>query len=82
MDFDDVIQKNGVTPGDLNYLITNLIHAHIEFHGTSYLVFNEVMGVLECAKMELYRRHVAPYEDTKIEQNGDVPEVKVVADGK
>jgi len=30
------------------------------------------VGVLECAKMELYRRVAAPYEDKKKEENGDV----------
>ena len=31
-----------------------------------------LVGVLECAKLELYRRLAAPYEDLKIEDNGDV----------
>lgn len=35
---------------------------------------NEAIGMLECCKLELYRRLAAPYEDTKIEQNGDVLE--------
>lgn len=30
------------------------------------------MGVLECTKTEYYRRVVAPYEDSKITQNGDL----------
>ena len=30
------------------------------------------MGALECAKLELYRRVAAPYEDVKIMENGDV----------
>ena len=33
-----------------------------------------MVGVLECAKLELYRRMAAPYEDEKIEDNGDVYE--------
>jgi len=33
---------------------------------------------MECAKMEIYRRLVAPYEDRKIVQNGDVnPYIKI-----
>jgi hypothetical protein len=31
-----------------------------------------MIGVLECAKLELYRRVAAPYEDAKCEDNGDV----------
>jgi len=38
----------------------------------SYAELNEVIGVLECAKQELYRRVVAPYEDGKAKINGDV----------
>jgi len=30
------------------------------------------VGVLECAKLELYRRIAAPYEDEKIVETGDV----------
>jgi len=37
-----------------------------------YAHLNEVVGVLECAKLELYRRVVAPYEDQKMTESGDV----------
>lgn len=59
--------------GELNYLFTKLILEYIdEKGGMSYTVVNEVVGVLECAKLELYRRLAAPYEDEKRELNGDV----------
>ena len=60
------------TPGELNYQITMLCKGYIEKRGVSYSNMNEVVGVLECAKLELYRRMVSPYEDEKIESNGDV----------
>ncbi len=58
-------------PGDLNYLITQ---ATLEFLGEHpcYASFNAVIGALECAKLELYRRMAAPYEDKKAQENGDV----------
>jgi hypothetical protein len=59
------------TPGELNYLITMMAKAYLGDMPT-YKDYNEVIGVLECAKLELYRRIVAPYEDTKCSQNGDV----------
>ena len=37
-----------------------------------YYHYNQLIGVLECAKLELYRRLVTPYEDIKITDNGDV----------
>lgn len=60
------------TDGELNYAITCLINGYIEEHGKGYSTLNSAIGVLECAKLELYRRIVAPYEDTKIIENGDV----------
>lgn len=60
------------TAGDLNYLVTCLAHAYVKSHGVSYRTFNDVVGALEGAKLELYRRGIAPYEDKKIIENGDV----------
>lgn len=59
-------------PGELNYAITLMCWLYLQSKGVSYTNMNEVVGVLECAKLELYRRMAAPYEDTKIEENGDV----------
>lgn len=59
-------------PGELNYVITDLINGYLEDTGVSYSALNEVIGVLECAKLELYRRVAAPYEDKKKKENGDV----------
>ena len=60
-----------LTAGELNYVITRIIDKQLHFHGLSYTVMNWIVGVLECAKLELYRRMLAPYEDEKIKQNGD-----------
>lgn len=57
--------------GDLNYCITKLVDHYINSHGKNYANINAAIGALECAKLELYRRIVAPYEDSKIQQNGD-----------
>jgi len=59
------------TPGELNFAITQLLLNYLD-GGMSYTAINEVIGVLECAKLELYRRVAAPYEDKKKEENGDV----------
>ena len=61
-------------PGELNYLITTLCLRYMKnlSPSTSYNLYNEVIGVLECVKLEMYRRAVAPYEDEKIKENGDV----------
>lgn len=58
--------------GELNYMITDLISHYFEAHGGRYQQINDVLGALEAAKLEFYRRVAAPYEDTKIIENGDV----------
>lgn len=60
------------TPGELNYFISILLNWYINQKGKSYTTINEMIGALECAKLELYRRIAVPYEDTKIKENGDV----------
>ena len=61
-----------LTPGDLNYAFTLLLDRYIQEHGLSYQHLNDVMGALEGAKMELYRRVIVPYETQKMLENGDV----------
>ena len=58
--------------GDLNYSITRLCQEYLAVTPRTYADYNAVMGVLECAKLELYRRQVAGHEDDKCESNGDV----------
>jgi hypothetical protein len=60
------------TCGELNYIITLICHNYIKRKGLRYQNINDVMGALEGAKTEFYRRVAAPYEDQKIIENGDV----------
>ena len=59
-------------PGTLNYQITMLCTDYIKDTGEKYQHYNDVIGALEACKLEFYRRAVAPYEDKKIQENGDV----------
>jgi hypothetical protein len=59
-------------PGELNYLITSLLIRYIEQHGLNYQHINDCLGALRGADHEFYRRVAAPYEITKIAENGDV----------
>lgn len=69
----DLLQTLEVeTAGDLNYLLTVLCDHYIGENGLLYSTINRTIGALECAKLELYRRIAAPYEDTKVQTNGDV----------
>ena len=58
--------------GQLNYVITLVVISYLNKHGKKYQTMNDIVGALEGAKAEFQRRVVAPYEDEKIRQNGDV----------
>lgn len=58
--------------GDLNYAFTVIAKAYMDSKGENYQNYSDVIAALEGAKLELYRRSVAPYEDKKAEENGDV----------
>jgi len=57
--------------GELNYVITMIIKNYFD-NKPCYQSINDIIGALEGAKLEFYRRVAAPYEDSKIIQNGDV----------
>lgn len=58
--------------GELNFLITAVVIEYLLMNKESYQSYNDALGALEGAKLELYRRKIAPYEDKKIVENGDV----------
>lgn len=64
--------RSAMASGELNYLVTKLCTEYVNRRGKSYATINDVVGVLECAKLEFYRRLVAPYEELKRSENGDV----------
>lgn len=68
----DTLSTKPTIAGELNYLITRECDDFISRRGLSYANINEVMGALECAKLEFYRRVAAPYEDRKARENGEV----------
>lgn len=60
------------TSGELNFAITQLLVEYLNINGLKYKTINDIVGALEGAKMEFYRRVATPYENAKIEENGDV----------
>jgi hypothetical protein len=58
--------------GELNYELTSICDEYIRSNGVCYQTFNDIIGALEGAKLEIYRRLVEGYEDQKIKENGDV----------
>lgn len=64
--------------GELNYTITTFIHNYFVDNGMRYQQINDILGALEGAKLEFYRKVVVPYENQKIELNGDVMHPSIV----
>lgn len=62
------------SPGHLNYAITYLLSLYLKDKNLSYQTINDIIGALEGAKMEFYRRIAVPYENSKLSMNGDVYE--------
>jgi hypothetical protein len=58
--------------GEIQYLIALIIKEFMKGKPKRYATMNDVMGALNGANLEFYRRHVAPYEDECIERNGDI----------
>jgi len=72
---EELVEADQVVPsdaGELNYVFTKIAHNYWISCGQNYQAFNDIIGALEGCKLELYRRKVAPYEDKKILENGDV----------
>lgn len=66
-----LVSDPNISAGEINYTITQVLLAWLPT-SPRYEDYNKALGVLEAVKLELYRRMVAPYEDAKCAENGDV----------
>lgn len=66
------LAKVARTDGELNYALTTLLDTYAETEGRCYMTYNSIIGILECVKLEYYRKRIAPYEETKEKLNGRV----------
>lgn len=58
--------------GALNYLVYTIVRHYLFKNGKRYSRLAGIVGTIHCCAAEIYRRIAAPYEDEKIEENGDV----------
>ena len=78
--FEAIINLDGghaMPPGELNYVIFNLIKKFVDAGGRSsdglnYTIMQEAIGAALLAVDEYKRRYLHPYEDKMIIKNGDV----------
>lgn len=57
--------------GELTYVLYKACTEYL-YVKPKFSDFAEVLGALEATKLELYRRRIAPYEDDKLIENGDI----------
>lgn len=55
--------------GEINYLLFTYCKRYVT---PSYNNYKELIGELHCSISEIERRFLHPYEDKKIQENGDV----------
>ena len=55
--------------GNTTYVIYKLVK---DTNPECFDDYCRMIGVLECSKLEFYRRHVSKYEEEKMVENGDV----------
>lgn len=60
--------------GEINYSFSRILAGSMG--KTSYSKIAMITGVLENIKQEFYRRIAEPYENKKINENGDIKEYK------
>jgi hypothetical protein len=66
---------NGRHPEDVGELTYKLYRTCVEYlldHSDTYLTRAQVLGAVNAVSQEFYRREVAPYEEIKRIQNGDI----------
>lgn len=58
--------------GDLAYILYRLVRSRMAMVGTDFAGKALHMGILLLVMLELWHKDVRPYEDKKMEKNGDV----------
>ena len=76
--YSDGINFTPCNAGELNYVTSTFINNYLAENGLNYANLNEMIGALECTKMELNRVLIGPYEDVKIKENGHAYDVSLV----
>lgn len=61
--------------GELNYVLTKICIGFLAKKSViKYSFLNAIIGVLECCKLEFYRKIVSNYEQVKEKENGEIYE--------
>jgi hypothetical protein len=58
--------------GEFNYIISTIASELVKRRGRSYAVLSGIRAEIQDAGDEFYRRVMTPYENSKMQANGDV----------
>jgi hypothetical protein len=72
MPYIKIEERDGRAPENVGQLTFALVAICDQYRRDHFADMAQVVAALECAKLEFYRRVVAPYEDKKMIENGDV----------
>lgn len=64
--------RSASNSGELAFEVYSLIVNYIKDNGACWQTYSDIIGAVEGSKLEAYRRIVAPHEDIKIKENGDI----------
>jgi len=68
----EIMRTQGVSVSDLNFMIAYMCQSYLKYNGNDYQSHCEIEGVLQGISKTFYRKFTEPYEDNKIEENGDI----------
>lgn len=68
----ELVEDLPLGSGDIVYIITKILLSHLKKKEICFENLSDIIKILECAKMEYYRRVMVPYEESKIKERGDV----------
>jgi hypothetical protein len=72
----DALNQDGARPQNVGELTYRLVRECLWYLsgqvGPHFQQYAEILGALESAKLETYRRVIGPYEDEKRAEHGDV----------
>jgi len=65
-------KRSPKTSGELTFSLYRTIMDYVTTNRRSWQTYSDVLGALTGCTQEFYRRVVAPHEDKKLEENGDI----------
>ena len=70
--YNDPLMPFRIPSGDVVYILYKLLTKVYGFKNSNFEIKHKALGILESAKLEYYRKVMAPYENQKEKENGEI----------